>query len=209
MRASLFLAMALFAAVGDAQAQGGTRDIATNGVWTAYGGRSETGTRMCGMRVIGSAGRSLHVKWFEGNSHLTVQAFREGWRIPHGTRMPVSLRVDRNPGWDVAQAFGTNNLVEWRVTQATFDEFSALFRLGSMLTVSFPAGSEEPWVASLRGSAATYDVFAGCILRTGRPPQPHDRPATGAVQPFGGAPSQPFAPPPPSGGEGMPKAPLR
>ena len=74
-------------------------------------------------------------------------------------------------------------MVQWRVRMDLFDEFSNLFRAGIRLRVSFPEGSEEPWVASLQGSPAAYTNFARCIVVvSGNGADP------GPSQPFGAVP---------------------
>jgi hypothetical protein len=176
-----------------------TRPLGGSGVWSAYGGLTEGGRQVCGMHVFGSEQRDLHIKWFSGNNHLTIQAFKPSWNIPQGTRMPLVIGIDGRVGWNVPEAFGVGALVEWIVSRQTFDEFVAAFRLGNTLTVSFPGGSEPPWVASLRGSLATFELFAACILSAGGfSTQPHARSGPRRDAPAGVGPpkdppaSQPF-----------------
>jgi hypothetical protein len=188
-----FLLIAIFATLGvlfcGTSAIADTRTLATQGAWKAYGGRSTDGTQVCGMSVSGDQGRSLHIKYYDGTNDLSLQAFKESWRIPVGTRFPVIMRVDGRSPWHVPQAYGRGDLVEWRVSLSQGDSFLSEFRFGTNLNIAFPSGSEAPWTASLSGSNAITSVFITCIQSmTG-----NNRPV--ASQPFGAVPTQPFSSP--------------
>lgn len=168
-----------------------TRELGRSGAWTAYAGLTDEGVPVCGMDVRGSEDRVLHVKWFLEDEKLTMQAMKASWSIPADTEVRLVLDVDGRVSWTVPSALGSGRIVEWTVTTETFDEFVTAFRAGRTLTLRFPGGDEAPWVVSLRGSMATFDIFAACVVETeaanqaATPPARNQRKDTGPTQPFG------------------------
>ncbi|WP_301588809.1 hypothetical protein [Sabulicella glaciei] len=152
-----------------AQQRGWSTDIATHGSWTAYRAQTPTGRQLCGIRVVGAEGRTLHLKHFAGDRHVTFQAFKTSWSIPQGTRLRLSLRVDGNAPWTTGGAIGQRNFVEWTVGGG-IERFDAQFRNGARLFLEFPEGSEAAWVVSLTGSAAAMGRMVECMgtLRQGQ-----------------------------------------
>ncbi|MFL1463138.1 hypothetical protein ACI6QG_13095 [Roseococcus sp. DSY-14] len=186
----------VLAAAAPALAQ--TSRLGGAGAWEAYGGRSQDGTRLCGMTVSNAnRSRSLHFKWYMGTPGFVVQAFGQGWRIPPGTTLRVTLAVDGNPPWTTQGATGNGTMVQWRVQGDAFRPFTNQFRAGSRMTVAFPDGSETPWSVSLAGSSATLDLFTRCVLAQtdgaapAKPGAPAPRPP-GAAQPHQRGPEAPL-----------------
>lgn len=193
MRRLAAILVPLAALGGTASAQT-SNDLGSYGAWTAYRATTASGRAICGIRVTGSEGRSLHLKYFAGDNSITVQAFRQGWTIPPGTRLRVELRVDQNAPWSTSGANGQRNMVEWTVAGG-LDRFSSQFRNGSRLYLDFPQGSETGWVVSLTGSSAALGRMAECMqaLRAGG-----GGPGGNSGGKGGGAPSQPFGNAPPA-----------
>jgi hypothetical protein len=73
--------------------------------------------------------------------------------------------------------------------------FDAEFRRASSMTVTFPAGSEQPWVLSLAGSTAASNAMGRCVTdlaQRAAATQPAAAAAPGAdsaTQPFGTPPA--------------------
>lgn len=153
-----------------------TTDIASQGTWTAYKGLSENGKPLCGMFVKGGE-RSMHIKYFLGNVGVTVQLFKTSWKIPNGTKIPVSIGVDGDMRWN-ANAIGRQNIVERTIGENILAEFEAAFRSGVVLNIEFLTGNETPWRASLNGSNLITTTFVRCmriLINESAPTQPFDR----------------------------------
>lgn len=164
-----------------------TTTTARQGVWESYSGRSADGTAMCGATSRGPD-RSFHIKFFDDANFLTIQIFKDGWRIPPNTTMRIRMTIDNHQGWQVASAIGDGRMIEWRIPGGLFEEFSNLFMAGRRMIIFFPDGSEAPWETNLTGSSAIFTEFMRCSARliTARTP----------TQPFGitprSQPTQPF-----------------
>jgi hypothetical protein len=185
--------LAMLAGVAEAQIHW----LESTGAWRSYGGLSDQGTPVCGMRVL-SGERAFHVKYFGGNDFLTVQVFKDSWRIPANTDVRVRYGVDGDMRW-YATALGQRDFIEWRIDMETMREFERSFRLGNRLEIVFPDGNETGWMVSLRGSNAITSSFVRCLgimQENGLIPS---RPRGSGTQPFGTpsrppAPTQPFTP---------------
>jgi hypothetical protein len=183
--------LGLLLAPGDTVAQ--TRTIDTRGAWAAYGGLSDDGTPVCGLRALGND-RQLHLKYFRGETHLVVQAFRESWAVPDGVSVPVRMTIDGLFRLD-AEATGRGTLVEWTIASHVLADFEPAFRAGFSMELVFPEGSETGWRANLRGSNATLRAFVSCMsMINSTAPTPSSQPhASTSTQPLR-APTQPTAP---------------
>lgn len=177
-----------------AAAQGSNTTLSRAGGWTAYAATSNDGLRLCGMEARGEAeGRQLHIKYFQNSPRLSFQAMRTSWNVPQGARMPVNFQIDENRPWN-ASASGspgtptTGGIVEWTIEGDSISAFERQFRAGRKLRVSFPGGSEAPWIVSLIGTNAMVSQFVGCMRSInagsggGGGPPPTANP--GPTQPF-------------------------
>ena len=163
-----------------------TQTLFQSGPWVLYGGTSNSGHALCGMRVSDSAGnRTVHIKYFAGDDHLTIQMFKSTWRVPNGTRLAVTMQMDRNPVWS-ARAYGEADHVEFTIPYSGLDSFAREFRFSEAMRITFPQGNEAPWITSLTGTNAILDQFIGCMRAI------HNAHPAGPSQPYSGAPSQPF-----------------
>ena len=175
------------------------------GPWVLYGGTSNSGHPLCGMRVSDNNGsRTIHIKYFAGDDHLTIQMFKTSWQVPSGTRLAVTMRMDANPVW-TARAYGEADHIEFTIPIAGVDNFAREFRYSGQMRIAFPEGSEAPWIASLAGTNIMLDRFVACIrsIRNapgpGGPSQPYSAAPEPPSQPFGGQPGP--APGPSAGGD--------
>jgi len=207
MRAGVGAAIMAAALVAATPAASQTSPLGQSGAWTAFGGRSDRGTPMCGMSARGPD-RSFYIKYFQGNPQLTIQLLRRGWQIPQRRSIPVRLGVPNAGGWR-ATAIGGGQLVEFTIPRDEVPRFERLFRGGSAMQVEFLQGNEAPWRLDLSGSSTVADTFLQCIRRLNQgaadgPTQPFDAPG-GSTQPFEGGPG-PEVPSQPFGGGGTPDA---
>jgi hypothetical protein len=160
------------------------------GGWDAFEGLSVDGKRVCGVSELGNDGRSLMLKFFEGNDFLVVQVFKPGWSIPKGSSVPAQIQFDNFPAWSIP-ATGTGNMVESYVGAKDLAQFSLEFRAANQFHLTFLEGNEGAWVGQLSGSGAAMNALSSCLTR-----MPGGA-GTGVAQPSRTSPSQPFNPPAP------------
>lgn len=196
-RALAAAALALLLPAVPRAARADVQQMYAAGAWTLYTGTATSGRAVCDMRVTGETGtRRIDVIYFDNDDHLTVRMDKSSWRIPDRTKVDVVLQFDANPVW-TASADGSGQIVEFTVSTNGLNDFAQQFRYGNRMRISFPDGTEEPWLASLAGTNFMLDRFLECVQRiraTGSQPYAA-QPAvpTQPTQPTG--PSQPFAAP--------------
>lgn len=210
LRRAAFAAVAASLAASPATAD--TRVYYHAGVWDVFSGQDDNGRPVCGVGHRNAAdGRTFSMRYEIGGDALIFKATKPAWNIPSATQLPVAIQIDADQSWQ-AQALGNGQGVEWALDRSAALTFDAQFRHGVAMTISFPSGSEPPWVIPLRGSTAASNAMGVCITdlrqRAGPqgPTQPYGAaapvtpaPAQGPTQPFGAAPPvQPQSAPPPA-----------
>jgi hypothetical protein len=150
---------------------------------------------------------SFMIKYF-GGDHIAVHIGKAGWQVPEGEPVTVLMQIDRAPAMR-AQGYGVSlggvsgleiridGNDTWAATgKNAITEFVSLLGTGRQIVVSFPDGTEVPWVGRLDGARAALKSFSACgeTIDAAKAPgttQPFGRapqPAPGATQPFGRAP---------------------
>jgi hypothetical protein len=166
------------------------------GAWDAFDGQADNGQPVCGIGSRNPAdGRAFSLRFQIGGDTVTFTAVKPGWTIPDGTQIPVVMQVGLEQPWS-QQAVGSGNRVQWTVDRSGAETFDAQFRRASSMTVTFPAGSEQPWTISLAGSTAASNAMGRCVTdltQRASAAQPAAAPAPtpaeqNATQPFGAAP---------------------
>jgi hypothetical protein len=159
---------------------------------------------MCGMSVMDKyATQSVMVKYAPADGGVMyIHLFKQGWRIPQGTKVAVSLDFDADHFGEVNEAYGAMSksgagMVELYLSGA--DEIKHFFNQvaeANTMTVTFPNGNEAPWKVSMDGSRKTVELMTSCMARAeaNRPSQPFGQGQSS--QPFGQSQQQPFAPTP-------------
>jgi hypothetical protein len=173
------------------------------GAWDAFDGPGDDGQPVCGIGNRNPAdGRAFSLRFQIGGDNVTFAAVKPGWNIPDGTQIPVVMQVGLEQPWS-QQAVGSGNRVQWTVDRAGAEVFDAQFRRSSSMTVTFPAGSEQPWVIPLAGSTAASNAMGRCVTdltqraAATQPAATAAAPAEqNATQPFGAAPVTPGNPAP-------------
>jgi hypothetical protein len=196
----LLLATAVTAALA-APANADVSNTGVFGYWTTFAGSANDGNPVCGMgsdwAVGGQTTGRLMLKYF-GQSEIVVHIGRLGWQVPYGQPVPVQIQIDQAPAMKtIARGAeqGKGNLLEfaiketdvWPVTgKNAIDEFVNLLSSGRQITVSFPDGSELPWVGQLAGSTAALHSMGACIITmdAARKGSPGTAQAPGTTQPF-------------------------
>ncbi len=167
------------------------------GGWEAFGGKADGGGDVCGASSEGSEGRSFNVKWYAGTRYLAIQIFKAGWQIPTGTPVDVILQFDTAAPWSAkALPFNGGKALQLEVRLAQVDTFINEIRYAVRMTVTFPDGSEAPWIGSMVGSDLAMQAMVGCIRTVSGSGAPQTQPFAQPqpTQPFGAAP-EPARPP--------------
>ena len=187
-------AVALFAAVSSPKAD--MRVTASYGAWRTSEGLNDGGAPMCNASLLG-ADRAFLVKVERDGFFLHV--FKDGWKIPEGQSVDVTLQVDNAPPMSfVGTGLSTSNPglggfeidiapdAVWQNTGRTMiSEVVSLLSNGLRLRLLFPDGNERPWDGTLRGSSAALTAMTKCADRITTAARP--------TQPFGAKPRGPGA----------------
>jgi hypothetical protein len=173
MHRIMWLAAVAAAALAGAPATADVADYYSAGFWTAFSGTSNSGTPMCGVSTSGSQGRFIGIKYFRGSSAFTIHVIRDGWYIPGGTAVRVTLQFDNNSPW-IASGSGSGQTIEMSVPERSMNTFFNEFRYASTLAITFNQGNEGRWIVRLRGTNAITAAFFQCVFAVGpaRPTQP-------------------------------------
>ena len=168
------------------------------GGWDAFNGTGDDGQPMCGAGSYNPRdGRSFSLRFPLNSNDVLFIASKPSWNVPNGTAMPVVMQIGLDRPW-TAQAEGNGQRIQWTLGRDAMGAFDAQFRGASSMTVSFPNGSEQPWVIALNGSTAVSNAMGRCINEMARraAAQAAPQPPQGETQPYGGDQNPPPAPPP-------------
>lgn len=172
------------------------------GAWDAFDGQGDNGQPVCGIGSRNPAdGRAFSLRFPVGGDEVTFAATKPGWNIPDNTQIAVVVQIGLERPWS-EQATGGGNRVQWTLDRADVQTFDAQFRSAASMTVTFPSGSEQPWLISLSGSTAASNAMGRCVTdlaQRAAPAQPAAAPAPAeqtATQPFGAAPATQGSPAP-------------
>ncbi len=160
---------ALASQIGDAQAE--VKTFARAGGWSAFGGTSDNNKLVCGVSTQGG-GRWFGIKYFQNNSHMTVQLSKDSWKVTDGTKINLQMQFDRVSPWTVtATAFHMSDgdaALEFQIPRSKLDQWLGEFRAGSALYVRFPNSSVEDWRANLSGTSEIADKMGACLAAMNR-----------------------------------------
>jgi hypothetical protein len=133
------------------------------GNWDAFEATAANGQPLCGIGSHNTAnGATLSLRSQPGIGDVLFIASKTGWQIPAGTKLPVVMQIGLNQPW-TEQATGNGDSVQWVVDGNAMQAFNAQFSGASSMTVTFPSGSEPPWVMGLAGSSAITTAMARCV----------------------------------------------
>jgi hypothetical protein len=203
-------AVALSAPVSSPKAD--MRVTASYGAWRTSEGLNDGGAAMCSASLFG-ADRAFLVKVEREGFFLHV--FKDGWKIPEGQSVDVTLQVDNAPPMSfVGTGLSTSDPgfggfvigiapdAVWQNTGRTMiSEVVSVLSSGLHLRLLFPGGDERPWDGSLKGSSAALTAMMKCgdrIQTAARPTQPFGTSPATPEQSLGPAASQPFGTIPPA-----------
>lgn len=171
-------------------------DIVRSGVWTSYMASNKDKGPICGMRVENANNsQAIHIKWFQNQRKIYIQAFKTTWKIPNDTDVHVEVGFDDDLFGDTT-AVGYRDkkfsYVEFHIDDAEITKaFMGQFQEANKMWLKFPDGNEEPWVADMKGSREISVSFMNCIAGLAkRDTQPYGKqPDTSSTQPFGKSPA--------------------
>lgn len=168
IRAS-FAAAALMAVTAATPAFADTKVFANAGIWEAYGGTTDDGTKVCGISASGG-GRWFGFKYFAGENEFTVQLSKDTWDIPKGLKVSVALTFDDDTPWK-AQALGFkmsdgDAALEFTIPFKQATNFLKEFQAADSMTVEFPSQKAlKAWEADMKGSHNIVEQFGKCLQR--------------------------------------------
>ena len=161
-----------------------------SGGWDAFKGTDTDGRQTCGIGSTNPAdGRAFSLRFAVGEDGITFVASSPHWNIPEDTRIPVVIQIGLERPW-TEQAVGHVERLEWSMARDVVPTFDAQFRRASSMTVTFPAGSERPWIISLNGSTAASNAMGRCVTamtQNAAAAAPAPAAAQGPTQPYGSA----------------------
>ncbi|MGA3400272.1 MAG: hypothetical protein ABSC95_13715 [Acetobacteraceae bacterium] len=167
------------------------------GGWDAFDGPGDNGQPVCGIGSRNPAdGRSFSLRFQIGGDDVIFIAAKTGWTIPDGTQIPVVMQIGLDQPW-TTQAVGKGDRVQWTLDRVNAQIFDGQFRGAASMTVTFPSGTEHPWVISLAGSTAASNAMGRCVTdltqrAAAAQPAATAAPAQqSATQPFGATPAAP------------------
>ncbi len=185
-------------ALGGGAALADTQTLFQAGPWSAFGGTSDDGTKVCGIDTQNAdSTKFFFIKYFQGSDELETDAVKTSWNIPDGTNVPLTLKLGANSPWS-ATGDGSGTEVTWFVPSDAVDDFQKEFEFSRAMVLSFDSGNEAPWSFDLSGSYEVFQAFYHCvaIISGGdQPTQPYGQSAAppATTQPYT-APSSPAEP---------------
>ena len=168
------------------------------GSWDVFSGTGTDGRQTCGVgNTNPTNGQAFSLRYALGGDGVTFVAAKPSWNIPEGTRIPVVMQVGLDRPW-TEQAVGHGDRVEWTMDRTTVQSFDTQFRRELTMTVTFPAGSEPPWIVSLHGSTAASNAMGRCVTEmtqsaAAATPAPAPAQPASPTQPYAASPAAPAA----------------
>ena len=163
MRSAIALVCIAVPALGQAE----VRQIATNGVWTAYAGQGTNGKNMCTMLASGG-GRYIGMKYFAGDDQLTIHLINNNWTAKPGISVDLTAEYDNLGAWTAtATAFKTTSgdaALEFTIPAKQIARWADEFKRSDRLVIRFPGQSNVvDWQVSLDGSDRILEPFVTCM----------------------------------------------
>ncbi len=168
MRAGLAGA-AIGVVLATAPAMADTKVFSRSGIWEAYSGTSNDGTKVCGISASGG-GRWFGFKYFAGDDEFTVQLSKDTWDIPKGLKVSVTLTFDDETPWK-AQGTGFemqdgDAALQFEVPFKQATKFLKEFQAADAIVIEFPSRKAlKAWEADMKGSHNIVEQFGKCLQR--------------------------------------------
>ncbi len=138
--------------------------------WEAYGGTANDGQQVCGISTRGG-GRWIGIKYYQGDSALTVQLSKTSWRVPNGLHTKVTMQFDEESPWTATATGSISNgtaFLEFDIPRRAIGQFLGEFKAGDKMFVRFPNEPKiDDWVVDLEGTTAIAEKLVDCIQALG------------------------------------------
>jgi len=135
--------------------------------WTAFGGRSDNDRKLCGVLATGG-GRFFSIKYFEGDSNLTIHLSKNTWKVGNNLQIDLTMQFDDESPWRArATTFHMNDgdaALEFNIGSKQISQWIREFRDSNVLYIRFPSSNIEDWQADLTGTRQIAETMAACLL---------------------------------------------
>ena len=125
-----------------------------------------SGSASCNVRISPgrkSSGQVVSIKSVSGRKSVDVELYKESWRIPAGSIVPVSLGFPS--GYSItAQSRGFGNTMSFHIPVDIVPPFHGNLIESAKMTISFPEGDEPSWGIALNGVGRAMGQLGKCTL---------------------------------------------
>ena len=142
------------------------RVLSKAGDWQAFAGIIG-GHKVCGMSTKGN-GRSIDIRYFEGDSKVTIQVAKDSWKVSDSTKADAALQLDAHPAFTGQAATvhpdSGGTALQFTISSKSVVQFTQEFVGGKALAVHFPKAPEfDDWQADISASQKIAQTWASCL----------------------------------------------
>ncbi len=134
--------------------------------WEAWGGLSEDNRKLCGVSAEGG-GRFFSVKYFQGDTHMTIHMSKNTWTAKRGAQVNIVMKFDDESPWKAtATAFFMQDGdvgLQFNIPLERLKQWFAEFRRSNTLYVVFPDDNIDDWQADLAGTPDIANAMGECL----------------------------------------------
>jgi hypothetical protein len=134
------------------------------GSWTFVDDKTPKGTPVCALATSGKSNaiiRNIVIKALGGNEFLSVTLFKDAWKVPQGTTVPITLSFKDNQPIALS-AYGDGNILDIQLPTESTAIFLSLLASKSTLQISYPRGKEAAWEINLASIKPVLKSFVEC-----------------------------------------------
>ncbi|MDE2145232.1 MAG: hypothetical protein KGJ24_00935 [Burkholderiales bacterium] len=121
---------------------------------------------MCAVGATGG-GRWFGMKYFTGDSALTIQMSKNTWKLRDGIRVAVTAQFDDHGKWSAsAKGFHMSDgdgALEFTIPVKSIDTWVDEFKNSQRMIIRFPGQDIDDWQADLSGTENVTGPFGICI----------------------------------------------
>lgn len=134
--------------------------------WSSYEDVSNAGIPVCGITATGTPETEIHIKYFQGGSHLIVHLFRVGWAYLPITTLETRLTVDGQQVWT-----GTSGarMDHTQISIDATDVERVVEAISRGRSLSVDVTDQTTMTIPLRGSDRAVSQMIRCIARIQAP----------------------------------------
>jgi hypothetical protein len=146
---------------GRAAIAGGSSDF---GPWTFVDDKTPKGTPVCALATSGKGNaviRNIAIKALGGNEFLSLTLFKDSWKVPQGSTVPLMLSFKDNQPIALS-AYGDGNVLDIQLPTESTAIFLSLLASKSTLQIAFQRGKEVSWEINLASIKPALKSFLEC-----------------------------------------------